>query len=142
MMDEKHVTGRCLCGAIRYRLEGEPIVFQYCHCSRCRKVSGSAHSANIMIRPEQLSWLQGEEFLQSYIPENTRHFATSFCKQCGASMPWLAKTGQAMVVPAGSLDEDPGYKPVQNIFWDSKSDWYQPVSELPCYATLPGKSDD
>ena len=60
-MRSSKITGSCLCRAVRYRFEGPIHVFQYCHCSRCRKFTGSAYASNIILDPEQFTWLGGEE---------------------------------------------------------------------------------
>ena len=135
----KKTKGSCLCGKVRYEINGSLGVFQYCHCSRCRKFTGSAHAANIIVAPDQFKWLAGEELLGRYEVPEARHFATSFCKHCGSSLPWLATSGKAVVIPAGTLDGDPEIKPYQNIFYGSRADWYQEASGLIKYDALPIK---
>ena len=139
-MPPYEVRGHCLCNKVSYVITGHLGIFQYCHCSRCRKFSGSAFAANLLVSPADFQWLSGEEFVGRYEIEDAKHFATSFCKQCGSSLPWLGKSGKAVVVPAGSLDGDPGIKPVQNIFYGSRAVWYQPPDALPEYDELPPKS--
>jgi len=141
MSESTRVTGNCLCGKVSYELTGNLGIFQYCHCSRCRKFTGSAHSAHLLVAPEQFRWLSGEECLGRYEVEEAKHFATSFCNNCGSSMPWLAKSGKAVAVPAGTLDEDPGIRPSQNVYWDSRAIWYMDSSELPRYAELPQRKN-
>ena len=136
-MSTSKMTGSCLCKTVRYELSGHLGIFQYCHCSRCRKVTGSVHAANIIATPEHFKWLKGEEFVGRYEIEDAKHFATSFCKNCGSSLPWLGKSKKAVVVPAGSLDSDPGLKPSQNIFWGSRASWYSEVSRLTTHDMLP-----
>ena len=131
------IEGSCLCGQVRYQFSGDMKVFQYCHCSRCRKVSGSAHCANLLIDPQGFKWLSGEGSVGRFEPADTRHFATSFCRNCGSTLPWLSKSGKVVVIPAGGLDQDPGIQPSQNIFCDSAASWYKPASELPSHETLP-----
>lgn len=131
------VQGRCLCGDISYEITGNIGIFQYCHCSRCRKFTGSVHCANLFVGLDQFRWLSGEGQLGTFQPADTKHFATAFCKQCGSSMPWHTKSGKAVVVPAGSLDEHPGITPQQNVFFASRAPWYTPASELPAYDELP-----
>lgn len=131
--------GRCLCNRVAYVITGHLGLFQYCHCSRCRKFTGSAFSAHLLVSPADFRWSRGETFVGRYEIEDAKHFATSFCTQCGSSLPWLAKTGRVVMVPAGSLEEDPGLRPVQNIFWDSRAGWYVEPSELPHHAELPPK---
>ena len=135
----KKCTGSCLCGEVHYEITGSLGVFQYCHCSRCRKFTGSAHAANIIVAPNQFEWLKGEEWLGRYEVTDARHFATSFCTQCGSSLPWHAQSGKAVIIPAGTLDDDPDIRPFQNIFYGSKASWYSEASELIKYDGLPTK---
>ncbi|MEH6628900.1 MAG: GFA family protein [Motiliproteus sp.] len=130
-------AGSCLCGAVKYQLQGAASVFQYCHCSRCRKVTGSAHASNMFVAPEQFSWLQGESLVQRFEPQDSRHFATCFCQQCGSNLPWMNKGGTLVIIPAGTLDEDPQVRPSQNIFWDSRAPWYQGSDSLTTFGALP-----
>ena len=131
------VTGSCLCRKVSYEISGNLGIFQYCHCSRCRKFTGSAHAANLLVSPEQFKWLTGEQYVGRFEPEDTKHFATSFCKNCGSSLPWLGKSKKAVAVPAGTLDSDPEIKPSQNIFWGSRAAWYKDASELSRHEELP-----
>lgn len=132
-------TGSCLCSKVKYEISGNLGIFQYCHCSRCRKFTGSAHAANLLVKPEQFKWLSGEESVGRFEHPDARHFATSFCTHCGSSLPWLGKTGKAVIVPAGTLDDDPQIKPFQNIYWGSRAEWYVDASELVRYDELPNK---
>jgi len=133
-------TGTCLCGKVSYELTGNLGIFQYCHCSRCRKFTGSVHAANLIVAPDQFRWLSGEEFVGRYEVEEAKHFATCFCKQCGSSLPWMTQSEKAVVVPAGTLDDDPGITPLQNIFWGSRASWFEDVSSLPKFEELPERS--
>ena len=136
---ESSTNGSCLCGKVTYQITGNMGIFQYCHCSRCRKFTGSAHAANLFVLPEQFNWLQGEDLVGRYTPEDTKYFATAFCQCCGSSLPWLAKSNKAMIIPAGSLDGHPGIEPFQNIFCASKPQWYQSSSDLAEFDELPIK---
>lgn len=136
-MTDQKAKGACLCGDVTYQVTGNFGIFQYCHCSRCRKFTGSAHASNILVSPDDFSWLTGEEYVARYEPEESRHFATSFCKRCGSSLPWLAKSGKAVIIPAGTLEDDPGIRPMQKIFCDSKAVWHEDHNHLPEYNELP-----
>ena len=132
--------GSCLCQRVTYQFHQPEYVFQYCHCSRCRKFTGSAHAANILVKPEQFEWLSGEELVGRFEHPEAKYYATSFCTHCGSSLPWMAQSGGTVVIPAGTLDEDPGIRPRQNIFWDSRAPWCEEVSALPCHAELTPRS--
>ena len=136
-MTTNTISGSCLCEAVRYEADGPFSLFQYCHCSRCRRVTGSAHASNLFCSPAQFRWVAGENKVTRYALEGARHFATAFCALCGSNLPWTNKTGTAVVIPAGGLTDEPPLKPAQSIMWASRAPWYIPVSELPTYDTYP-----
>ncbi len=138
-MSEKKLAGSCLCGEVKFEVSGPFKAFQYCHCSRCQKVTGSAHASNIFVAPEQLTWLQGEENVGRFEVEDAKYFATCFCKKCGSSLPWLTQPKNNLIIPAGSLDDELDIKPEQSIYWGSKACWYLSPSELPVHDELPTK---
>lgn len=138
MPDEK-IAGSCLCGEVTYEFIGPTKVFQYCHCSRCQKVTGSAHASNIIIDPAHFKWLKGESNVGRYELPEAKHFASSFCKKCGSSLPWITQSKTAMIVPAGTLDVDPKARPKHNIFYADKACWYDDVNGLVKYDALPIK---
>ena len=135
----KTTKGSCLCNSVTYQFSGPELVFQYCHCSRCRKFTGSAHAANIIVYPKQFEWLSGEDLLGRFEHPDSKHFATCFCTRCGSSLPWITKGGRSIVIPAGTLDQDPGIKPVHNIFWQDRARWREEVGDLTQYDELPTK---
>jgi len=138
-MKETKVKGSCLCGEVTYQYSGPIKVFQYCHCSRCQKFTGSAHASNIIVGPDQFQWLKGEDSVGRFELPDAKHFATSFCKKCGSSLPWLTKTAKAVVIPAGTLDDDPQTKPIHNIYYADKAPWYEESGMLLKYNELPVK---
>jgi len=138
-MSDKKITGSCLCGEVSYEFTGPVKVFQYCHCTRCQKITGSAHASNIIIDPENFKWIRGEEKVGRYELSEAKHFASSFCKTCGSSLPWITQSKKAMIVPAGTLDDDPKVKPIHNIFYADKACWYENVDGLVKYDELPTK---
>jgi hypothetical protein len=131
------MKGSCLCGGVSYEITPPFKIFQYCHCSRCRKFTGSAHSANLFVPPEQFNWLSGQELIGRFEPEGSKFFATCFCKRCGSSLPWPVKGGKNVVVPAGTLEDDPGIRPQHSVFWDSKPVWFVETFALDKHGELP-----
>ncbi|WP_317932649.1 GFA family protein [Halioxenophilus sp. WMMB6] len=131
------MKGSCLCGKVTYEVAPPIKVFQYCHCSRCRKFTGSAHASNFFVPPEQFHWLQGEEWVGRYEEPKAKYYATCFCKNCGSSLPWLVQGGKNVVIPAGTLDEDPGIRPTQSVFWGSRAPWYESPTNLPHHEDMP-----
>ena len=135
------IKGSCLCQTVKYQFHGPAYAFQYCHCSRCRKFTGSAHGSNIIIDPKNFEWLSGEDMIGRFEHPEAKHFATCFCRNCGSSLPWMSQSGVSVVIPAGTLDEDPGIRPTQNIFWKSRAPWREEVGALPHYDELPPRKD-
>jgi len=134
------IKGSCLCGVVRYELTGEPAWAHNCHCSRCRKARGAAFASNLFVSPDGLRFLQGEDHLLSFRPPDAERFTNVFCRSCGSSLPWLNESRGVMVVPMGSLDEDPGIVPRANIFVESKASWFSITDELPRFSGPPGSA--
>ena len=120
-----------MCGTVRYEVDTPFLRFVYCHCSRCRKATGSAHAANGFAKPENFRWLQGEGAILRYDLPQAKRFGLQFCGECGSKIPHLTRDGAGMVIPAGSLDEDPGMKPDRVIFWASRAPWFTDSCDLP-----------
>lgn len=136
-MSTETIHGACLCGAVEYEADGPFAGFQYCHCSRCRRFTGSAHAANLFCPPAQFRFTKGEENVGRYALPDARFFATSFCRTCGSSLPWLNQAGTTVIIPAGTLDEAPPVRPARSIMWGSRAPWYVEVSELEKHDELP-----
>ncbi len=136
-MTEKQIKGSCLCGKVSYQIEGPFKIFQYCHCSRCRKITGSAFAANLFVPPAHFKWLSGEESIGRFEHPEAKYFATNFCKNCGSSLPWVVQGGKNIVVMAGTLDKDPGIRPKKNIFWGSRAPWFTETCDLEKYEKFP-----
>ena len=129
--------GSCLCGAVTYEFEGSVADFRYCHCPRCRKSTGSAHASNIFVTPNQFRWVTGEEQVKRYDLLKARSFATCFCIVCGSPLPHATRSGEKIVIPAGSLDDDPDVRPKYGIWWSARAPWYLGTTELREYEEGP-----
>jgi len=120
----KKLSGSCLCGEVRYQVWGPFQKFMMCHCSRCQKASGSAHVANIFIAPDNLEFITGADQIKRYDHASAETFSKCFCTNCGSVVPYKNRPGTAVIIPAGTLDEDPEIRPQANIFWPNRADWY------------------
>lgn len=138
-MSNEKIKGSCLCGDVTYHFSGPAKVFQYCHCTRCQKITGSAHASNIIIDPENFEWLTGETQVGRYEVPDAKYFAVSFCRKCGSNLPWKTQGGTAHIIPAGTLDDDPKERPVHNIYYADKACWYEDMNALVKYDALPSR---
>jgi len=125
------VSGSCLCGRVGYEVRLPFKLFVNCHCSRCRKATGSAYATNAVAEPAAFRWTRGEAELRRFDLPEARSFATIVCATCGSPLPHMTRSGREMIIPAGSLDDDPGVKPSRHIFWGSRPAWAPPAGELP-----------
>lgn len=135
-MTEKTLTGSCLCGAVHYTAVGEPERFYHCHCQRCRKVTGSAHASNLFMTGS-LNWDQGEEFIRHFKLPEAERFGNHFCEKCGSRVPVAVPANNFVMIPAGSLNDDPTLKPMARIFQSSKAEWSCSDSDLPVFEEYP-----
>jgi hypothetical protein len=128
------VHGSCLCGSVTFAVELPFDRFVHCHCSRCRKASGTAHATNAVAKADAFRWLQGEELVVRYDLPTARSFATSFCQLCGSPLPHLTRSGREAIIPAGSFDDELGVKPERHIHWSSRANWDVHGNDLPTEA--------
>ncbi|MBD0317263.1 MAG: GFA family protein [Thermoleophilia bacterium] len=120
------VAGSCLCGGVRFEVTLPFRRASHCHCSRCRKHSGTAMSTQGRVARERFRLLRGEELLLVFRPEGGA--AKAFCSLCGSSLfggTW--PDGPEVSVRFGALDGDPGIRPGYHSFVASKASW----DELP-----------
>lgn len=132
-MQTEHL-GSCLCGAVRFKVEGAFEHFYLCHCSYCRKDTGSAHAANLFSSTADLAWLSGQEHVRAFNLPQTRH-TKCFCLVCGSALPYSSAT--MLVVPAGSLDTQPAVIADANIFTASRAAWDHNLECAPSFETFP-----
>lgn len=118
------IRGSCLCGLVAFEVSGPFDSFYFCHCSRCRKSSGSAHATNLFGRLDRVTWLSGQEQIKKFELAEARFFNKAFCSNCGSPVPRAARSGNFLIIPAGSLNSDPGMKPQNSILWDDRALWY------------------
>ncbi|MCF7513973.1 GFA family protein [Pseudoalteromonas sp. L23] len=127
-------AGSCLCGQVKYLVEGNAQGFYLCHCEYCQKDTGSAHAANLFFQNAVLTWLAGEKLITRFILPNTKH-VKAFCTCCGSALPNQQPVG--LVVPAGSLDDAPSLTPTAHLFIASKAKWDEKLEQVLAFETLP-----
>ncbi|MDN3649827.1 GFA family protein [Reinekea marina] len=136
-MSDYKVTGSCLCGDVAFEITGHLNLFQYCHCTRCQKVTGSAFASNMFVEGDQFKWTQGEDNISEFHLPEAKYFGTCFCKTCGSALPWQPKGLDRRIVPAGSLNEDPQLKPSQHNFMQENAPWHRHNDDLPMHDAMP-----
>jgi len=130
------VSGSCLCGVVRFEVSSAFGGMFLCHCSRCRKGTGSAHASNLFSTIPTLNWLTGQDSVRTYKVPDSRH-QRSFCLQCGSALPSLHMNGTLLVVPAGGLDDAIETKPTAHICYASRAEWDEGLDAIPKLDGLP-----
>ena len=128
------VQGGCLCGGIRYEIDGPLTDVGNCHCSMCRRFHGAAFATYAKIGAEHFRWLSGQDLLTVY--ETSPGIGWAFCRICGSSLGGPAH-GKLTDIALGPLDVDPGVRPTEHIFVGSKADWHEITDKLPQHDTRP-----
>ena len=136
-MSEAVFSGSCLCGSVAYEITGQVLGFYHCHCERCRKATGTGHASNILLAPSGVTWTSGQSMLRTYKVPEAKVFKTQFCSNCGSLMPRFRDDMSVCVLPAGTLDHDPGLEPEARIFGGSRASWSCDARELPQFEEYP-----
>jgi len=79
-MAQATLKGSCLCGAVNYEVTGEPTRFYHCHCSRCRKVTGTGHASNLFLQPAALTWRSGADQVHTFKVPEAKRFTRTYLK--------------------------------------------------------------
>ena len=133
---EHPVRGGCLCGAVRFEIVAPFRRASFCHCSRCRKHSGSAALAQGRVAREGFRLLRGAEYVKVFRPDDG--MAKAFCVACGSSLfggTW--PEGPEVSIRLGTLDDDPGIRPQYRSFFASRAPWDETDDAL---ARHPGRA--
>jgi hypothetical protein len=136
-MADLPLTGGCLCGGVRFRVDAPLVVATYCHCTRCQRRTGTAASAQARIQPGSLTVTQGEELIRTYAPPDG--FPKLFCGACGSAL-WSRSPDDPgiMSVRLGAFDGDPGIRPSLRQFVAYAASWEDiPDDGLPRYPERP-----
>ena len=116
------VEGECNCGAVAFKAEASILDVYICHCSICRKSTGSSGIAVAIVENDQFDWLKGQEYITRWQkPGHDWH--TYFCAICGSSLPG-PNDSQRMYLPVGSLTTGhENLRVAHHIYVGSKASW-------------------
>ncbi len=125
-------TGGCLCGAVRYRADADPIRVVSCHCGTCRRVSGAAFMTFVHFAADRFTWTGRE-------PQRYRSSAEAergFCPVCGSTLSMReAVLADRVQVSLGSLDRPDLVRPDDHVWTASQLPWLELVDDRPRFAT-------
>ncbi|MEO7385563.1 MAG: GFA family protein [Gammaproteobacteria bacterium] len=130
-------SGSCACGKVAFEFEGVPLRMLNCHCSRCRRGRSAAHATNLFVALDKFHFRRGEDLVRQFHLPGARYFGVAFCSACGSDVVRKSLERHAAVIPAGSLDSDPGMRASAHIFVGSKASWFEITDGLPQFQAMP-----
>ncbi len=125
--------GGCLCGALRYRVDAEPLDAGYCHCSLCRRSTGAPVLAWASIPVASFAYTKGRPAIYLSSSWGQREF----CASCGAQICYrdqgAAETAATVEINLGCLDAPASSPPRHHIFTGDRIPWFETTDDLPRY---------
>jgi hypothetical protein len=126
----RKLSGECFCRAVSYTVADEFTYALNCHCSNCRRTTGSAFKPFAGIARDKLSVSKGHDDLMTYGDERGHD---AHCRQCGSLLYSVVRGGAFVHVALGTLVDDPSIRPTAHIFAASKAPWFEITDALPQY---------
>ena len=130
------ITGRCECGSIHFKVEGEITDFSHCHCSQCRRMHGAAFASFAGVHRKDYTVLSGEEDIAVY--NSSESHERHFCRICGSNiLVYLTSEPEFLYLSMGSVDGSPPLPPAYHIYVGSKAPWHTITDDSPQYTEEP-----
>ena len=131
-------AGGCLCGQIRYEVDGEPLKSGICHCRSCRKAASSPMLPFVVFPVEALRFTAGEPRSYRSSPDVVR----TFCGRCGSPLTYVnAQQPSTIDIMPGSLDDPDAFPPTSHVWTAEKLAWVPLTDGLPAYRTSAAAGD-
>jgi hypothetical protein len=128
--DARTLAGTCLCGAVHYAVADQFAYAANCHCSNCRRTTGSAFKPFAGIARDRLRLTKGADSQMIFGDETAND---THCKRCGSLLYSVVRGGSYVHVTMGTLLDDPTIRPTKHIFVGSKAPWFTITDDLPQY---------
>jgi hypothetical protein len=133
-MTERDLEGGCQCGAIRYRVSGQPVMAAICHCTMCRRANAAPAAAWAMFREAQVAFLNGSPTTYASSPEARR----GFCPTCGTQICFTAEDIPGLIdLTIGSLDHPELVAPTLHYWAAERLPWVRFADDLPKFPESP-----
>jgi hypothetical protein len=124
------VSGRCVCGAVAFQVNGTLRDVHLCHCTECRRWAGHVWAASEAAWADlDFSEDRGLRWIDS--PDSEHDARRGFCSECGSSLFWRVPGSDRVSLAAGCLDGPTGLETTEQIWVDSAGDYYEPDQHIP-----------
>lgn len=126
--------GRCLCGAVRYEYDGDPVMIAHCHCESCRRATSSPVATFVLVRRDAVRFTGAAPVAFQSSPGVVR----SFCGTCGSPISYHTdRRPEILDLYAGTLEQPNGLGVRFHVHTGEQLDWFEVLDDLPRYATIP-----
>ena len=133
------MRGQCLCGQVAFEIEGDRVKLYQCHCSLCRKQSGTFSNAATVVPINNFRWLRGVELVASW--QKDSGFRSHFCSNCGSPVPNPLRNTAYYWVPAGLLEDGGKLEVVAHLCVTSRASWDPSSLQGLCYDEVPDMAE-
>jgi hypothetical protein len=135
MSDEIMQDGGCACGAVRYRVRGEPINVNNCHCTLCQRQTGSTSVVNAFFEADRVTILSGELSENTVTAGSGNPHVIRRCARCGTALfSHYSRFGRlGMGVRVGSLDDSAAFQPDAVVFAGNRMPWVELPVGIPAF---------
>ncbi|KAJ8094051.1 hypothetical protein PM082_009941 [Marasmius tenuissimus] len=123
-------AGSCLCKGVKLEIEGDPFTFVACHCTNCKKASGSAFLFNLFFSEKNVTIKEGSDLVKCYNDSDTasgRTLRRHFCSNCGSTLFIRPSTetprNDFVILQASTVDDPHDWQPRKELHVESKWDW-------------------
>ena len=120
------LSGGCQCGAVRFRVDGDPGRASICHCRMCQKAFGGPFGALVTVNLADLTWTRG----QRATFQSSDTIQRGFCAACGTPLTFAHKGSEYLDISVGSLDQPEKVKPEKQIGVESRIPWMAEMHQL------------
>ena len=115
--------GSCLCGAVKFEIENEPVAVSHCHCTMCQKQHGAAFATYARFRRAEVKYTAGEDKLSVY--NSSDDVLRKFCNICGSNIEWgcSERFPEWVAIAVGSFDTEFQATEIKDLHLDTKACW-------------------
>ena len=121
-------TGHCHCGAVNYKVEGDPVRMAQCHCEACRRTTGTGHLVQAFFKRDDVV-ISGDTSTHKSVSDAGNTRTRHFCTTCGSRLFAENSKGPGVIgIAVGSFDDSSWFKP-EVILYNSDRPAWDPIDE-------------
>ena len=130
--------GGCLCGAVRFKAEGEPIMSGTCYCRHCQYIAGGGAAYAMLFPKDAVTVVAGEVSQHTETVESGAEVYRLFCPVCGVHLfSYNSRMTEFRAVKAGVFDDPGAFRSQVSIWTSSAQPWHDIPSDVPAWEQNP-----